>query len=407
VSAIADQAGGRLKTLALGYQRVGCEAVVTFLDTVSPERVDWIWRYRIARGKYTLLSGEPGLGKSYGALDIAARVSRGGTFPDGSRAPKGRVLILAAEDGLSDTIRPRIDALGGDPAQLAVLEAIREKDGTRAPVSLVDHMPLLAKAIEQVQPILVIIDPITGFLGRTDSHRDVEVRGTLAPLLGLIEQKHCGLLAIGHLSKDSQRAALHRPGGSIAFVAAARVVLALAPDPHDAERRLLVPLKSNICRPSPTLAYRITDEQLVWEKQAVADVNVEALFRPATFGEREERTDAERVIQELMDEADAWPLDAKRAIEAGQAHGIPERTIRNTAKRMGIQIKRLGFGDAGKWIWHRPISATEVTKTPKTPNLAAIAAMPECEEKAANNNIEASKSAFAREREDGDAYERL
>jgi putative DNA primase/helicase len=378
------------------------QPIVTFLSTVTPEPVDWIWPGRLARRRYTLLSGEPGLGKSFVSLDVAARISRGLAFPDGTPAPLGRVLLLVAEDGLSDTVRPRLDALGGDPSRVAVLEAIREPDGTRAPVSLVDHMPALRAAVAEVNPDLLIIDPITAFLGRTDSHRDVEVRATLAPLLDLCEQKNFALLTIGHLSKDSQRAALHRPGGSIAFVAAARIVLALAADPNDPDRRLLAPLKANICRPSATLAYRVTDDKLAWETAAVTDIDVEALFRPSNPTGREERTDAEEVIRDLM-EIEVWPLEAKRAMDAGQAHGVPERTMRYTAKRLGIRISRLGFGGSGKWMWHKPetagIPATVAATSPKAVDVAGMAPLPECSGNSLNNNIEASRSAFARARE--------
>jgi hypothetical protein len=348
--------------------------VVTFLSSVQPEPVDWIWPDRLARGKYTLLAGEPGLGKTYLVLDISARISRGATLPDGTVAPCGRVLILTAEDGLSDTIRPRLDALGADPTNIAVLEAIREGDGTRSAVSLVNDLPMVAAAVRDVQPTMVVVDPLNAYLGRTDTHRDSEVRATLAPLIDLAEQERFALPMIGHLSKDAQRAALHRPGGSIAFVAAARIVLALAADPNDPTRRLLAPIKSNICRPAPTLAYRITDDRLVWDTAAV-EMNVEDIFRAQSPGDREEQTDAEKVIRDLLDDETSWPMVARDAFKAADAHGISERTMQRTARRMGIQIRRLGFGSGGKWVWHRPIDDIPATKTPEHPTVAPMAPM--------------------------------
>src|SRR5688500_18704497 len=102
------------------------------MHTVKPEPVDWLWEGGVARGKYTLLAGEPGLGKTYLMLDTAARISRGGAFPDGPVAPQGRSLLLTSEDGLSDTFSPRLSTLGADMSQIAVLEAVREPDGTRS-----------------------------------------------------------------------------------------------------------------------------------------------------------------------------------------------------------------------------------------------------------------------------------
>ena len=91
----------------------------------------WIWPGRLAKGKYTLVAGDPGLGKSNLTLEIASIVSRGDSWPDGGAATKGRSLILSAEDGLADTIRPRLDRLGGDPTQVFVLTAVRDKDGQK------------------------------------------------------------------------------------------------------------------------------------------------------------------------------------------------------------------------------------------------------------------------------------
>jgi hypothetical protein len=156
---------------------------------------------------------------------MSARITTGACFPDGHLAPRGRVLFMTAEDGIADTIRPRLDAMGGDPSQMAVLEAVREADGTQRTLSLVRDLDMLAQAIREVDPVLVGIDPLSAYLGQVDTHRDSEVRSALAPLLALIAERRCALVAIAHLSKDAQRAALHRPGGSIAFVAAARIVL--------------------------------------------------------------------------------------------------------------------------------------------------------------------------------------
>jgi putative DNA primase/helicase len=380
--------------------------IVTFLHTVTPEDVDWIWRGRFARGKYTLIAGEPGVGKTCLATDCSARISRGGRWPDGTMAAPGKVLYLTAEDGIADTIRPRVDAMGGDPSKIAMLEAVRDTKGQRTSLSLVRDLDMLAAAIREVEPSLVIIDPITAYLGQVDTHRDSEVRSVLAPLIDLITERRCALGAIGHLSKDAQRAALHRPGGSIAFVAAARIVLAVAADPNDLERRLLAPIKGNICRAAAVLACRITDAgALAWEADAVVGADVEALFRPSTPGEREERTDAEHVIADLLGDETAWPIEAKRALEAGQAHGIPERTMRYTARRLGIRIAKLGF--AGKWMWHRPEPATIAATFLEHPNVAASAPSQICSEEGANNNEEAIKSAFARARVDEVARDRI
>jgi putative DNA primase/helicase len=355
--------------------------IVTALSTVAPEEVDWLWRYRFARGKFTLLAGEPGLGKTYLLMDCAARISRGAAWPDGGLAPLATVLYLTAEDGLGDTLRPRLDRLDGDPSKVHVLEAIREPDGSRSAVSLVRDLEHLAAAIAQVRPALVVIDPINAYLGKTDTYRDSEVRSALMPIKDLIEQHRCALVAISHLSKDAQRAALHRPSGSIAFVAAARLVLALAADPNEPDRRLLAPLKGNIEKAAPVLGFRVDGEGLHWEADAVSDVDVETIFRPAAPGDRESRSDAVALLEELLSEHSAWPMPAKAVFEAGAAHGIAERTLQQAARRLGIMPRKTsGYGAAGKWLWHRPpepdtIGAVTAARSPVTAPLASIASI--------------------------------
>jgi hypothetical protein len=349
--------------------------IVTFLSTVTPEAVDYLWPSRIARGKLHAVAGEPGVGKTYLMLDLTARISRGGRLPDGAIAPLGNVLILTAEDGLSDTVRPRLDALGGDPSRVAVLEAVREANGTRSALSLVRDVSILAAVVREVKPLLVWIDPVNAYLGQTDTHRDSEVRAALAPLTDLAQQEGFALVMVGHLSKDAQKSALHRPGGSIAFVAASRIVLAVATDPHDPERRLLAPIKSNICRPAAVLAYRVTEAGLTWDIGAV-DISPEDIFRSSSPVNREDETDAAKVLSTLLADTGAWPIPAAAAIEAGREHGIPERTLRWTAKRAGVSFVKEGRGAAQKWVWHlpEPEAATQAATNPMAGNVAAIAA---------------------------------
>ncbi len=303
------------------------------------------------------------------------------------------MLLLSAEDGLADTIRPRLDRAGGDPRRVHVLTAIRDGKGER-PFNLERDINQLVDAIARVRPILVGLDPVTAYLGSTDAHRDGEVRGLLAPLVAELECAHIALLAVGHLSKDAQRAALHRPGGSIGFVAAARVVLAVAADPHAPERRVIASLKNNLATPSASLAFTFGPTGRLIFDAAPVDISADALLRPLV--DVEHQTDAESVIRDLLDDDD-WPLDAKRALDAGQAHGIADRTLRWTAKRLGIRISRVGFGSRGRWVWHRPIDATVA---PKHSVLAPIAPLREPEQIPAKQNKEATKSSFPRARED-------
>jgi hypothetical protein len=341
------------------------EAVLVSLADVQPTAIDWLWPSRLAAGKITLLVGDPGLGKSWLSLDLAARLSRGAAWPDGGVAPRASTVLLSAEDALDDTIRPRLDALGADVTQIHALTAIRAADGERTPV-LTRDLARLERAVTATRAKLVTIDPLSAYLGDADSHRDAEVRAVLAPLAALADRTGAAVLAVMHLSKGTQRPALYRAVGSIGFVASARLVLAVAAHPDDDTRRLLAPVKSNLCAPAATLAYRLADDRMVWEDGPVAGIDVETLLGGVgSHEDREAQTDAEQVITGLLDDGSEWPLDAKQALDAGRAHGINDRTLQRTAKRLGIRISRVGFGARGRWVWHRPaIDDTSIDDTP-------------------------------------------
>ena len=159
--------------------------VVQSLSSVSRERVSWVWDRRIARRKLNIVAGEPGEGKSTLTLDVAARITRGATWPDGGLAPQGSVLLLSAEDGLGDTIAPRLDAAGADSSQVHALTSVRSIDGKDRHLDLSRDLPQLEAAIRQVRPLLVVIDPLSAYLGKTDTWKDSEVRSLLSPLAAM------------------------------------------------------------------------------------------------------------------------------------------------------------------------------------------------------------------------------
>ncbi len=331
----------------------GKAPVLRRLSDVQPQPVTWLWHQRLARGKYTLLAGDPGTGKTFLALDIAARLTRGASWPDGGTAPQGNVLFFTAEDGLADTVRPRIDALGGDPSRVFVCEAVTDRRQQRA-LDLARDLDVLQTAIREVRPLLVALDPMTAYIGRTDSYKDAEVRGLLSPVTKLLEDEGVALLGIAHFNKDQQRAALYRPGGSIAFVATARMVLVVGSDPNQGERRVLAALKSNLCATASSLAYRLEDGTLAWDAGTV-DVDAESLLaRHDQRSERSGHVDAERVLRQLLEDG---PMLSHAVLAAMKAQGISERTTWRAKKNLSIQADKFGFGKGAYWTWRMPATA--------------------------------------------------
>ena len=351
-------------------------AVVTQLSAIAPESVTWLWPARVARGKLTVLAGDPGLGKSFVTLDVAARITTGRPWPDGGAVEPGDVVLLSAEDGPADTIRPRVDALGGDPARVYLVRAIRDADGER-PVSLDRDLAAVEQVVATVRPALVVIDPLTAYLGTTDSYRDADVRRLLAPLALLADTYDVAVLLVMHLTKNSQTRALYRTGGSIAFVGAARVQLLVGADPEDPARRVLVASKNNLTAPPPSLAYRITEDPpgtpacVAWDPEPVAD-GLDADTLLAGAGEdAAERQDADALLRDLL--ADGERPSAE-LLKAARATGVGERTLYRAKRRLGVKARHAGQPGkpGGAWYWYFPEPEFEPSKTATTPPKAAI-----------------------------------
>jgi hypothetical protein len=332
--------------------------VLVRLADVRPEPLTWIWPGRLAAGKLALLVGDPGLGKSWISLDIAARLSAGLEWPDGGSAPSGPVVLLSSEDGLADTIRPRLDVLGADVARIHHLAMLRTGERERA-VQLAD-VAALEHAIRETGARLMIVDPMSAYLGSTDSHRDADVRGLMAPLSALAERTGAAVLGIMHLAKDRQQPAIYRAVGSIAFAAAARLVFAVAGDPERHDRRILVPVKSNLSCPPLALAYSIATDRLVWDTTPVADADVDALLA-GPVGGRHGHRDADGWLADLL--ADG-PVTARIVQAAARDAGLVWRTVERAKHRLGVEAFRVGGVAAeGQWWWRLPPTKTASPST--------------------------------------------
>ena len=346
-------------------------AVFTRLSDVEREEVSWHWRGRTARGKTTLLLGDPGLGKSWFACDMTARTTRGAAWPDEGTAPCGDVIVMTAEDGLGDTVRPRIEDLGGDLSRVHVLTAIRDREGNEFTFSLGRDLPLLEAKIVETGAVLVTIDPFSAYLGAADSHRDAEIRRVLTPLAVLAERTGVAVVAVMHLTKDDKRRAVSRGLGSMAFVAASRVTLAVGRDPDDNDpngRRILVPVKSNLSEPAPALAFRLTDGRFCWDVPPRTAVDVDEVLGGVHSEDRAEQEDARVSLREALA---AGPVFSKDIERDAKANGISQRTLFRAKSSLGVQARKVGFASAGKWYWSVPAEGdTSKTASPQTPKAA-------------------------------------
>ncbi len=206
-----------------------------------------------------------------------------------------------------------------------------------------------------------MIDPITAYLGTTDSYKDATVRGVLAPLLALIDQHACVLVWVAHLTKAEERKALYRPGGSIAFVAASRVVLVAGERPEEPGRIVLAQGKNNLAPKarSLTLPGRVVG-RIVWG-DTVPFTADQILSKPIDPRDVELASTAAGVVQTLRKEYPDGVIDAREAFARGELVGIPKRTLRHAARRAGLLPFRQGKGKE-----HRSLSIDLKASSPVT-----------------------------------------
>lgn len=337
---------------------------------VVPERVDWLWPSRIPLGKLTVLDGDPGLGKSTISIDLAARVSTGRAMPgEVATRPAAGVVLLSAEDGLADTIRPRLDAAGGDATQVVALAAVVGENGVERLPSLPIDLARLEAAIVENEAILVIVDVLMAFLdGAINAHRDQDVRGALAQLAAVAERTGAAVVVLRHLNKSSGGPAIYRGGGSIGIVGAARSALVVGLDPEDAERFVLAVTKANLARLAPSLTYRIVDQdgvgRIAWEGESNLTA-AQLLAMPTSADERTALDDAKDVLREILVNG---PIAAKDAQREARDAGVSDATLRRAKDALGVVAQKVGgrfdsaAGEGQHWQWSLPEGAQETLK---------------------------------------------
>jgi len=339
-------------------ERDGLEVVR--VSDVEARPVEWIWEGRLALGKLTLLAGYPGTGKTTIACDIAAHITtrKRSFWPDNQPARRtGSVILLSGEDSVADTLRPRLEAANADLDRVQVIGMVHDGTGRRS-FNLQDDLHRLRQRIQRYGDVcLLILDPITAYLGSdVDSHRVSDVRAILEPLTRLADEMRVAILAITHPPKQST-AAIHAFVGSTAFVGASRLAF-LAMEEQGADRCLLLPVKSNIGPQPKGLAYKIVGHkspagiqtaQVEWATEPVdttADEALAALRRPSREGRREEAVDI------LREELASGPVPVKELYPRLAARGVTIRMRDYAQKVLGIRPAKADFD--GGWIWALP-----------------------------------------------------
>ena len=358
-----------------GADGAAAPSVGVLISEVEREQVRWLWPGRIALGKLTILDGDPGLGKSTLAYDLAARITSNRALPTGESPPPGGVLILSTEDGLGDTIRPRLEAAGADLARCLAVQTLpgeSEEEPERVPI-IPDDLPLLAHAARRVEARLLIIDPLMAHLGpKTNAYKDADVRRALAPLSRFAEEHALAVVVIRHLNKMSGGSPLYRGGGSIGLIGAARSGLLVGRDPMDESRLVLASVKSNLARKPDSLAFRVTSSAAdadvpVVEWEGTCELGAADLLASSSNGRERSATEkAEAWLEAVLAES---PFPAAKVYDLAEEAGIAKRTLKRAKRSLRVVAERVvGLGSGGYWVWALPEAASPASDAAKGAN---------------------------------------
>jgi len=328
------------------------------LSHFQTKPIEWLWPNILAAGKFTLLAGEPGTGKTTLALEIASILSKGGEWPGGGNSPVCRTAIWSSEDDTADTLKPRTLAAGGDETMIMMIGKARDYSGAYRPFNPQTDIVKLRSVLKENKDIkLVIIDPVVGTV-KGDANCNSDVRQGLEPIAALANETGVAILGITHLNKNAEvtRLAL-RVLGSTAWTAVARTVLVTARNPNVTDNGpmyLLGVAKTNISRSNWGYGYSIEEVDLldinapgiVWGSE-VDDIEGALRSGGAVSGGPQAMESAKVFLRHMLSEG-AKP--STQVLEGAVAAGIAEKTLRRAQAELGIKP----FKQGKHWMWELP-----------------------------------------------------
>jgi RecA-family ATPase len=252
---------------------------------------------------------------------------------------------LSAEDGLADTIRPRLDAAGANVTKIVAISTVPDKEGNERTIAVPEDIATIEKVIERVNAKLVIIDPLMAFLSGKANY-DQDVRKALTPLARMAERTGVAVLVVRHLNKQQGGKALYRGGSSIGIIGAARSGLVVEAHPDNDDLRVLAVSKSNLAEKPASLTYSITTAEnnaakVQWGK--ATNLNADDILNPDTSEVGKAKTWLATKLRDM-------PLPATTVLDEAEAEGISKKTLYRAKDALGAESKKDGLGNT--WRWH-------------------------------------------------------
>lgn len=306
------------------------------MSEVQSQEIEWLWYPFIPYGKLTIVQGDPGDGKTTLILNIAACLSKGIGMDSGMKLEEPtNIIYQTAEDGLADTVKPRLEAAGADCEKVLVID---ESDKA---LSMSDER--LEEAIIKTGAKVLILDPIQAYLGGgIDMNRANEARDMTKRLGALAEKYKCAIILIGHMNKASGNKAAYRGMGSIDFFAVARSVLLVGRVEEEPDIRAVVQIKNNLAEFGHPKAFQLSDGGFQWigDYEITADEVLGGIPPKANKLEQ-----AKRMLRELAETSNV--VKSNEIFDMAEEHGISKRTLENAKRDLGIKAKKINQS----WYW--------------------------------------------------------
>ena len=327
------------------------------MSEIEPKPVNWLWEDYMAKGTFTLITGEPDLGKSQMTLSMTAIVTTGGNWPvSGEKCEEGNVIILSDEDNLEKTIRPRLEANGANLEKIHYLDGIGKGDSNSdcELFNLKSNLTQLETMINEIKGIsMIVIDPLSAYLAGVDTYNNKDVRSMLAPLSKLAGRYDIAIVCVEHPPKSSNGRAMNQVGGSIAFVAASRSAYLVSKDPEDEERRLFLKIKNNLSNYSGGISFTVESHKLpngieiskvVWGDEPVTITADEVL---SYYNQTEFQHKKESRKKWLQEELADGPKNAAEVEKKALTQGMTQKQLRTAKEYAGVSSDKTDFD--GGW----------------------------------------------------------
>lgn len=306
------------------------------MSEVQSQEIEWLWYPFIPYGKLTIIQGDPGDGKTTMVLNLAAKLSKGEALDENMKVTEPvNVIYQTAEDGLADTVKPRLELAGADCERIIVID---ESDKS---LSMVDER--LEQAIVRTGARLLILDPIQAYLGGgMDMNRANEARDMTKKLGALAEKTKCAIILIGHMNKASGNKAAYRGMGSIDFFAVARSVLLVGRVEGESNTRAVVQIKNNLAAFGHPKSFALSEDGFKWlgDYEITVDEVLGGITPKANKMEQ-----AKQMLRELAETQSA--VLSNEIFDRANELGISKRTLENAKKELGVQTRKIN----NAWYW--------------------------------------------------------